>query len=70
MSQQPDGELELDQESLCAVAEGWEVEAEGRAELVRMIEVKDRLILSLSEKLLIVAEHLGRLSERKEVRGT
>ena len=36
------------------------------AELIRL---KDALILALAEKLAIVAEHLGRLSERPEVRG-
>ncbi len=36
--------------------------------MIDLLAAKDRLILSLSEKLLIVAEHLGRLSERREVR--
>ncbi len=29
----------------------------------------ERLVMALGDKLLIVAEHLGRLAERKEVRG-
>lgn len=44
-----------------------------RAEILdtfQELQAKDRLILALAEKLFIVSSHLGRLSERREVRGT
>ncbi len=37
-------------------------------ELRALLAAKDRLILSLADKLAIVAEHLGKLSERSEMR--
>lgn len=38
-------------------------------ELRQRIDILERLVMSLGDKLLILAVHLGRLSERPELRG-
>jgi endonuclease/exonuclease/phosphatase family metal-dependent hydrolase len=38
-------------------------------ELRERVAALERLVLALADKLAVVAEHLGRLAERKDVRG-